>query len=51
MIAAVQHRELLALDPQKLAAVCKRKGVPFIDVKSVYDTAALSAAGFRVWRL
>ena len=50
IIAAVSHRQILALDPAQLV----RKafpGAPFIDVKSAFDRSTLTASGFRVWRL
>ena len=50
VIAAVAHKEILALDLARLAKMAGR-GAPFIDVKSAYDPEALKKCGFRVWRL
>jgi len=50
LVAAVAHREYLALDAATLAGKL-RPGGAFIDVKAVFDAAALQAAGLRVWRL
>jgi UDP-N-acetyl-D-galactosamine dehydrogenase len=50
IVAAVSHKEILALDTAKLAKMAGH-GAPFIDVKSAYDPGKLSAQGFRVWRL
>ncbi|MBI5246001.1 MAG: nucleotide sugar dehydrogenase [Elusimicrobia bacterium] len=50
IVAAVTHKEVLALDIVKLAKLAGF-GAPFIDVKSAYDPAKLKAFGFRVWRL
>jgi UDP-N-acetyl-D-glucosamine/UDP-N-acetyl-D-galactosamine dehydrogenase len=50
VVAAVSHREFAALTPSDLGAILVDGG-PVIDVKAVFDAAALSAAGYRVWRL
>jgi len=50
VVAAVSHREFAALTPADLGAILVDGG-PVIDVKAVFDAAALSAAGYRVWRL
>ncbi len=50
IVAAVSHREFKALSNADLGARLA-KGGAFIDVKAAFDQKALSAAGFRVWRL
>jgi UDP-N-acetyl-D-galactosamine dehydrogenase len=50
LIAAVAHREFAALSVTEIGARLVPGGA-FIDVKSAFDAAALTAAGFRVWRL
>jgi len=50
LIAAVAHRALAALDATQLAAKLYPGGV-LVDVKSMYEPAALKALGARVWRL
>lgn len=50
IVAAVSHREFLAMPTDALAAKLLPEGV-FIDVKAAFDAAALRAAGIRVWRL
>ncbi len=50
IVAAVSHRQYLAMPLKKLTAKLKPKGV-FADVKSAYDAAALTKAGFHLWRL
>ncbi|MCW5632297.1 MAG: nucleotide sugar dehydrogenase [Rubrivivax sp.] len=50
IVAAVSHREFMNLGPPDIAAKLS-KGGAFIDVKAAFDQKALSAAGFRVWRL
>jgi UDP-N-acetyl-D-galactosamine dehydrogenase len=50
IIAAVAHREYRNLDPAALAARVQPGGC-VIDVKAMFDEAALQAAGLRVWRL
>ncbi|MDO8438798.1 MAG: nucleotide sugar dehydrogenase [Telluria sp.] len=50
IIAAVSHKELLARPLSDLEAKLNKGGC-FIDVKSLFDQAALKEAGFSVWRL
>ena len=50
LVAAVSHKEYLAMSLQELLSRLKPGGV-FVDVKSVYDAAAIRAAGHRLWRL
>jgi UDP-N-acetyl-D-galactosamine dehydrogenase len=50
VVAAVSHREFAALTPAELGRLLVDGG-PVIDVKAVFDAAALGAAGYRVWRL
>ena len=50
LVAAVAHREFLKLSPATLAEKVVPRGC-FIDVKSAFDTNALSQAGLRIWRL
>lgn len=50
IVAAVSHREYLAMSLAQLTAPLAAGGV-FVDVKSVYDPAAIQAAGFKLWRL
>ena len=50
MVAAVSHKEYLALPHIELLSKLKHGGV-FIDVKSAYEPLAIRAAGFRLWRL
>jgi UDP-N-acetyl-D-galactosamine dehydrogenase len=51
VIAAVEHDEIVGLDPKQIIKKCKQPNTPFIDVKSAFDPNALEAAGFIVWRL
>jgi UDP-N-acetyl-D-galactosamine dehydrogenase len=50
IVAAVAHRDYADLG---LDDLCRKvvKGGAFIDVKAAFDSAALRAAGLRVWRL
>ena len=49
VVAAVSHNEILAL---KLGSLHKAAAkIPFMDVKSAFDTKDLKSAGFEVWRL
>jgi UDP-N-acetyl-D-galactosamine dehydrogenase len=50
IVVAVAHRGLLELG---IEDICKKliKGGAFIDVKAVFDTSQLRAAGLNVWRL
>ncbi|MBI5007628.1 MAG: nucleotide sugar dehydrogenase [Nitrosomonadales bacterium] len=50
IVAAVSHREYLAMPKTELLAKLKAGGV-FVDVKSAHDAAGIAAAGFRLWRL
>ncbi|HJV76308.1 MAG TPA: nucleotide sugar dehydrogenase [Noviherbaspirillum sp.] len=50
VVAAVAHRDLLARPITDIQSKLADKGC-FIDVKSQFDHAAMSAAGFNVWRL
>ena len=50
VVAAVPHRSFLAMPLPALLSRLKKNGV-FIDVKSAFDRAAISDAGFRMWRL
>ena len=50
IVAAVSHKEYLAMSLAELTAKLRRGGV-FTDVKSAYDQAAVKAAGFNLWRL
>jgi len=50
IIAAVAHKQFVALSASQLASKLKPKGC-FIDVKARFDVAALQAAGLSVWRL
>jgi UDP-N-acetyl-D-galactosamine dehydrogenase len=50
IVAAVSHREFLAMPLEQLLGKLRASGV-FIDVKAAYDRAAIRTAGFRLWRL
>ncbi|KQV79074.1 GDP-mannose dehydrogenase [Massilia sp. Root351] len=50
IVAAVPHAELLAIPHGELCARLTPLGC-FIDVKSAFDLAPISAAGHAVWRL
>ena len=50
IVAAVSHKELLARPLSDLQAKLNDGGC-FIDVKSLFDQEAITAAGFSVWRL
>jgi UDP-N-acetyl-D-galactosamine dehydrogenase len=50
VIAAVAHKEYLDKPFGELTAKLK-KGGAFTDVKSAYDPATVTAAGFKLWRL
>ena len=49
IIAAVAHKQFKALAPAQLAACCP--GGPILDVKAMFDRAALAAAQLELWRL
>ena len=50
VVAAVPHGSYLTTPLRTLLSPLKKNGV-FIDVKSAFDRTAISAAGFRMWRL
>ena len=50
LVAAVAHHEYRSLDATALAARVHPGGC-VIDIKAMFDEAALQAAGLRVWRL
>ena len=50
VVAAVAHKEYAKLSVEDLGKKLV-KGGAFIDVKACFDASALTAAGFRVWRL
>lgn len=50
VVAAVAHREYAALSMEDLGRKIVKNGV-FVDVKAAFDEKALTAAGYRVWRL
>jgi len=50
IVAAVSHKKYLSLPKSELLEKLKPGGV-FVDVKSAYDSIAIEAAGYRVWRL
>jgi UDP-N-acetyl-D-galactosamine dehydrogenase len=50
MVAAVAHKDYLDKSFGDLTAKLKKGGV-FTDVKSAYDPAAVTGAGFKLWRL
>ena len=50
IVAAVAHREFMALTPEDFSKKLVKGGV-FIDVKAIFDQKVLQAAGYRVWRL
>jgi UDP-N-acetyl-D-galactosamine dehydrogenase len=50
VVAAVPHRSYLEMPLRELLSRLKSSGV-FIDVKSAFDRSAITAAGFRMWRL
>ncbi|CAL95806.1 nucleotide sugar dehydrogenase [Azoarcus olearius] len=50
VVAAVSHREYLDMPLAQMLGKLKPGGV-FVDVKSAYDPAELTAAGARLWRL
>lgn len=51
LVVAVAHREFKAMTPQQLRALVRSDKPVLMDVKSIYDRAALQAAGFTAWRL
>ncbi|MBS3936574.1 MAG: nucleotide sugar dehydrogenase [Sulfuritalea sp.] len=50
LVAAVSHKDYLAMSLKKLTAKLKPGGL-FVDVKSAYDPKAVAKAGFRLWRV
>ena len=50
VVAAVAHKEYVALSREALGQKLVAGGA-FIDVKAIFDQAALQTAGFQVWRL
>lgn len=50
IVAAVAHRHYLNMPQSELLAKLKPGGV-FVDVKSAHDAGAITAAGYRLWRL
>ena len=50
VVAAVAHKEYVALSSEALGQKLVAGGA-FIDVKAIFDQAAMRAAGFQVWRL
>ncbi len=50
LVAAVSHKQYLAMPLADLTRKLKANAV-FVDVKSAYDAQAITAAGYRLWRL
>jgi len=50
IVLAVAHREYLAMPLKEVTAKVVDGGA-FIDVKSAFDPATLTRAGYRLWRL
>jgi UDP-N-acetyl-D-galactosamine dehydrogenase len=50
IVAAVSHQQLVALSVEDIQRKLIKGGC-FIDVKAVFDKAALEQAGIRVWRV
>lgn len=50
IVAAVSHKEYLALGVDDISQKLVKNGA-FIDVKACFDAPALTAAGYKVWRL
>jgi UDP-N-acetyl-D-galactosamine dehydrogenase len=50
IVAAVAHRDYQALTVEDLGRKMV-KGGAFIDVKAAFDAAAITGAGYRLWRL
>ena len=51
LVVAVSHSEYKELPAASLRALVRGERPVLADVKSIYDRAALEAAGFTVWRL
>lgn len=50
VVAAVAHRQYMEMPLSDLLGGL-RKGGQFVDVKSAFDPAAVTGAGYRLWRL
>ncbi len=50
IIAAVSHKEYLSMPLNDLLTKLQPGGI-FVDVKSAYDSATISASGYKLWRL
>lgn len=50
VVAAVMHKEYVAKPLNELFCLMK-KGGAFIDIKSAFNQEAITAAGYRLWRL
>ena len=50
VVVAVAHRDYRAITPNQFLSLMGKKPV-LIDVKGIYDAAALRRAGVRFWRL
>jgi UDP-N-acetyl-D-galactosamine dehydrogenase len=50
VVAAVAHREYKSLSVEDLGKKMI-KGGAFIDVKAAFDPAAITGAGYKLWRL
>jgi len=50
VVAAVSHKEVLAIDLNQLVKHCGGRA-PFIDIKSAFPREALIESGFEAWRL
>jgi UDP-N-acetyl-D-galactosamine dehydrogenase len=50
IVAAVAHKEFAALSVDELGKKMV-KGGAFIDVKAAFDSAAIQAGGYKLWRL
>lgn len=50
IVAAVAHQEFISLNVDDFSRKLVNGGA-FIDVKSIYDRASMSAAGYKLWRL
>lgn len=52
LVVAVSHNEFKKLSPEALLALTKgRPQTVLCDVKAIYDTHALTQAGFSIWKL
>ncbi|MCB1998865.1 MAG: nucleotide sugar dehydrogenase, partial [Rhodoferax sp.] len=50
IVAAVAHREYQAMSVEDLGRKLIKNGA-FIDVKAAFDPAAITGAGYKLWRL